>query len=105
MTTTYPWADGRGELLVVDGIGYLLPAIRPDMPPRLRRLLGLRREATIKGRCPSCSATATGGAPLAPHLGELIMEHERWCPIADDTVGPLLARYWRADARRSAAES
>ena len=89
--------EGHAVLLVVDGIGYLLPAIRPDMPPRLRRLLGLRREATIKGRCPSCSATATGGAPLAPRLGELIMEHEAWCPVADDTVGPLLARYWRAD--------
>ena len=45
--------EGHAVLLVVDGIGYLLPAIRPDMPPRLRRLLGLRREATIKGRCPA----------------------------------------------------
>ena len=97
--------EGHAVLLVVDGIGYLMPAIRPDMPPRLRRLLGLRREATIKGQCPSCSATATGGAPLAPRLGELVMEHERWCQVADDTVGPLLARYWRADARRSATDS
>jgi hypothetical protein len=74
------------------------------MPPRLRRLLALRREATITGRCPRCSVSATGGTPLAPCLGELIMEHEAWCPLADDTVGPLLARYWRDDARRSARD-
>jgi hypothetical protein len=105
MTTSYPWVEGHAELVVVGNVAYLMPAIRPDMPPRLRRLLGLRREATIRGHCPSCSASATGGAPVAPSLGELIMEHERWCPVADDTVGPLLARYWRAAARRSAAES
>ena len=32
--------EGHAVLVVLDGIGYLLPAIRPDMPPRLRRLLG-----------------------------------------------------------------
>jgi hypothetical protein len=105
MTTSYPSVEGHAELVVVGDFAYLMPAIRSDMPPRLRRLLGLRREATIKGRCPSCEVTATGGAPLAPRFGELIMEHERWCQVADATVGPLLARYWRADARRSAAES
>jgi hypothetical protein len=103
MTTTDQAAGGHAELLVIDGIGYLMPAIRPDLPPRLRRLLELRRAATISGRCPRCSASATGGAPLAPRLGELVMEHEAWCPVSDDTVGPLLTRYWQADARRSAA--
>jgi hypothetical protein len=97
MTTTDQAASGHAELLVIDGIGYLMPAIRPDMPPRLRRLLGLRREATITGRYPRCEVSATGGAPLTPRLDELIMEHESWCPVADDTVGPLLTRYWRAD--------
>jgi len=92
------------ELVVVGEIAYLLPAIRPDMPPRLRRLLELRRAATIAGQCPRCSASATGGAPLAPRVGELVMEHERWCPVADGTVGPLLARYWEAQARRPAAD-
>jgi hypothetical protein len=88
--------ETRMELMVVDEIAYLLPAIRPDMPPRLRRLLELRRAATILGRCPRCAASAIGGVPLAPRLGELVMEHAAWCPVADDTVGPLLARYWRA---------
>ena len=87
-------ADARVELLVVGDVAYLVPVIRPDMPPRLRRLLRLRREATIDGRCPRCSATATGGGPLAPRLGELVMEHEAWCPVADATLGPLFARYW-----------
>jgi hypothetical protein len=105
MTTTDHAAGGHAELLVIGDVVYVTPAIRPDMPPRLRRLLTLRREATIKGQCPSCQVTATGGAPLAPRLGELIMEHEAWCPVADDTVGPLLARYWRADARRSGTDS
>ncbi len=101
---TMPSVDGQVELVVVGEVAYLLPAIRPDMPPRLRRLLELRRAATIAGHCPRCSASATGGAPLAPRLGELVMEHEGWCPVADDTVGPLLARYWQAQARRRAAE-
>ena len=101
---TMPSVDGQAELVVVGEVAYLLPAIRPDMPPRLRRLLELRRAATIAGRCPRCSASATGGAPLAPRLGELVMEHEAWCPVADDTVGPLLARYWQAQARRPAPD-
>ena len=101
---TMPSADGHAELIVIGEVAYLLPAIRPDMPPRLRRLLELRRKATIAGRCPRCSASATGGTPLAPRLGELVMEHERWCPVGDRTVGPLLARYWEAQARRPAAD-
>ncbi len=101
---TMPPVDGQAELVVVGEVAYLLPAIRPDMPPRLRRLLALRRTATIAGRCPRCAASATGGAPLAPRLGELAMEHEVWCPVADRTVGPLLARYWQAHARRSATD-
>ena len=52
---TMPSADGHAELVVVGEVAYLLPAIRPDMPPRLRRLLALRRTATIAGRCPRCS--------------------------------------------------
>jgi hypothetical protein len=32
------------------------------------------------------------------------MEHETWCPVADDTVGPLLARYWQAHEPRLASE-
>lgn len=96
---TTPSVDGQVELVVVGEVAYLLPAIRPDMPPRLRRLLELRRTATIAARCPRCSAGATGGAPLAPRLGELVMAHERWCPVADSTVGPLLARYWKVHAR------
>jgi hypothetical protein len=82
------------ELVIVDDVAYLVPAIRPDMPTRLRRLLRLCREATIGGRCPRCSAIAIGCGPLAPGLGELVMEHEAWCPVADGTVGPLFARYW-----------
>jgi hypothetical protein len=82
------------ELLVVDGIGYLVPAVTPEMSPRLKRLLRLRREATIAGRCPSCFVTATGGAPLTPGIGELVMEHEAWCAIADGRLGPQFARYW-----------
>ena len=87
-------ADAGVELLVVGDVAYLVPVIRPDMPPRLRRLLRLRREATVGGRCPRCSAIATGGGPLAPRQGELVMEHEAWCPVADATLGPLFARYW-----------
>ncbi len=60
--------DAHVQLVVVDQVAYLVPAIRPDMPARLRRLLQLRREATITGQCPRCSATATAGGPLAPHL-------------------------------------
>lgn len=101
---TMPPVDGQAELVVVGEVAYLLPAIRPDMPPRLRRLLALRRAATIAGCCPRCSASVTGGAPLAPRLGELVMEHERWCPVADDTVGLLLARYWQAHVHRSATD-
>lgn len=99
-----PSVEGHAELLVVGEVAYLMPAIRPNMPPRLRRLLELRRAATIAGCCPRCSASATRGAPLAPRLGELVMEHESWCPVADDTVGPLLARYWQAQARRQATD-
>ena len=95
---TLPSVEGHAELVVVGEVAYLMPAIRPDMPPRLRRLLEVRRAATIVGCCPRCSARATGGAPLAPRLGELVMAHERWCPVADDPVGPLLARYWQAHA-------
>jgi hypothetical protein len=94
MTTRSEPIGRTGELLVVGDVGYLVPAITPEMSPRLRRLLALRREATISGRCPRCSASATAGAPLAPRLGELLMEHETSCPVADDTVGPLLARHW-----------
>ena len=101
---TMPPVDGQAELVVVGEVAYLLPAIRPDMPPRLRRLLALRRAATIAGQCPRCSAGATGGAPLAPRLGELVMEHEGWCPVADDTVGPLLACYWQTQARPPATD-
>jgi hypothetical protein len=101
---TTPSVEGQAELVVVGEVAYLMPAIRPDMPARLRRLLELRRAATIAGHCPRCSADATGGAPLAPRLGELVTEHETWCPVADDTVGPLLARYWQAHARRPASE-
>lgn len=92
MTSTS--ADAAVELLVVGDVAYIVPAIRPDMPPRLRRLLLLRREATISGRCPRCTATATGGGPLAPGLGELVMEHEAWCPVADATLGPMCGRWW-----------
>jgi hypothetical protein len=88
-------SDGRGELVVIDDVVYLFPAITPDMRPRLRRLLRLRREASITGTCPSCSAIATGGAPVAPRIGELVMEHEAWCQVADRFVEPLLLRYWR----------
>jgi hypothetical protein len=95
MTMNVLTSDGRGELVVVGDVVYLFPAITPDMPPRLRRLLHLRREASITGICPSCSATANGGAPLAPRRGELVMEHEAWCPVADRFVEPLLLRYWR----------
>jgi hypothetical protein len=101
---TPPSVDGHAELVVVGEVAYLLPAIRPDMSPRLRRLLELRRAATIAQRCPRCSASAVGGAPLAPRLGELVMEHEVWCPVADHTVGPLLARYWQGHARRRASD-
>ena len=99
-----PSVDGQVELVVIGEVAYLLPAIRPDMPPRLRRLLELRRAATVAGQCSHCSAGATGGAPLAPRLGELVMEHETWCPVADDKVGPLLARYWQTYARRPATD-
>ena len=95
MTSTVLWSDGREELLVVGEIGYLVPVIRSDMSPRLQRLLRLRRESSVSGACPSCSATATGGAPLAPRMGELVMEHEAWCQVADRFVEPLLLRYWR----------
>jgi hypothetical protein len=95
MNSTVLWSDGRNELLVVGQIGYLVPVIRPGMPPRLQRLLRLRREASITGTCPSCSVTATGGAPLAPRMGELVMEHEAWCQVADRFVEPMLLRYWR----------
>jgi hypothetical protein len=67
MTPTDQAAGDHAELLVIDGIGYLMPAIRPDMSSRLRWLLGLRREATITGRCPRCEVSATGGAPLGRH--------------------------------------
>ena len=100
---TQPSIEGHAELVVVGDVAYLMPAIRSDMPPRLRRLLVQRREATIKGQCPNCSEITTGGAPLAPRIGELIMEHESWCPVADATVGPLLARYWSRRSRRTAA--
>jgi hypothetical protein len=83
------------ELLFVGDVAYVVPAVRPDMPPRLQRLLRLRREASVSGRCPCCSAIATGGAPLAPRIGELVMEHEAWCQVADRSVEPLLLRYWR----------
>jgi hypothetical protein len=99
-----PSVEGHAELVVVGEVAYLLPAIRPDMPLRLRRLLTLRRAATMAGQCPLCAASATSGAPLAPRLGELVMEHEAWCPVADHTVGPLLARYWRAHARGLATD-
>ena len=101
---TMPSIDCHAELVVIGEVAYLLPAVRPDMPPRLRRLLELRRTATIAGRCPRCSASATGGAPLAPRLGELVMAHEVWCPVADSTVGPLLARYWQAQAHGRATD-
>jgi hypothetical protein len=95
MTMNVLTSDGRGELVVVDDVVYLVPAITPDMPPRFRRLLHLRRKASLTGSCPSCAAIATGGAPLAPRVGELVMEHEAWCQVADRFVEPLLVRYWR----------
>jgi hypothetical protein len=104
MTTSHPLADGHAQILLVGEVAYLVPTIRPDMPPRLRRLLRLRLEATLKGRCPRCSATATAGTPLAPRLGELLIEHEGWCPVADGAVAPLLARYWSRRPRRTTGD-
>jgi hypothetical protein len=95
MTTNVHTPDGRGEFVVVGKVAYLVPAITAEMPPRLQRLLRIRREASVTGTCPSCSAIATGGAPLAPRTGELVMEHEAWCQVANRFVEPLLLRYWR----------
>jgi hypothetical protein len=94
MSTPSELMGRTGEFLVVGDAAYLVPVIRPDMPRRLQRLLRLRREATISGRCPRCSAAATRGGPLAPRVGELVMEHAAWCTVADRVVGPLLGRYW-----------
>ena len=76
---TMPSVDDQVELVIVGEVAYLLPAIRPDMPPRLRRLLELRRAATIAGRCPRCSASATG-VPRWRTIGELVMAHEALVP-------------------------
>lgn len=45
---TFPLPGGQLEAVAVGRVLYVLPAILPTMPTRLRRLLELRREAAIR---------------------------------------------------------
>ena len=89
---TFPLPGGQLEAVAVGRVLYVLPAIVPTMPTRLRRLLELRREAAITGTCPRCSA-ALPSVPVHDG-GTMRLEHERWCPVSDPALaaraGPLV---------------
>lgn len=89
---TFPLPGGQLEAVAVGRVLYVLPAIVPTMPTRLRRLLELRREAAITGTCPRCSA-ALPSVPVHDG-GTMSLEHERWCPVSDPALLPVLARWW-----------
>jgi hypothetical protein len=81
----------RGRVL------FVVRAIPPDAPARLRRALHARREATLYGRCPLCGTNDTVTRWPTASAGTAATLHEDGCPAADQWLTPALARWMRSN--------
>lgn len=87
-----PFGDGSPhEVWLVDtAIGrilFLVPGLVESDPPEVRDAIAARREASIRGRCPTC------GARRRLRAGRLDFRHENWCGAGDERLGELIARH------------
>jgi len=83
---------GGDEVWQRGAVMFVVPAIPPNAPRRLRRALQARRETTLYGRCPLC-----GGNDTVTRAGSAATLHENGCPAADELLTPALTRWMRSN--------
>lgn len=83
---------------------FLLPTIRDEYPPELKDALAIRREATIRGRCPRCGATWTlpnraerRRAVRERRILHTLMEHEPGCSATTEHIVALVRQHRGGD--------
>jgi hypothetical protein len=59
-----------------------MPTLKPNAPPRWRRVYFARIECNLTGRCPSCEATMGTGSNRVAQVN-----HEDNCPVIDPGLG------------------
>lgn len=79
---------------------FLTPPIREEYPPELKGALVVRRQATIRGRCPRCGAAWSPPnraerrqAAREGRLLHMVMEHDADCPVTTERIAALVRRH------------
>lgn len=62
--------------------------IKEAWSPPLKDAVAARNVANVKERCPKCGARfgAVTPDPDNPNVFHHTMQHESWCPVADDNL-------------------